>query len=85
MKLTDAQRGAITSAVIDYIDYCVNEDTDSLDIKDSKLSSLASGQLYNVLCLIYNTGAPDQTIQNKLDNKDWCAPKEVLQYIELTL
>ena len=85
MKLNDAQRGAIGSAVIDYIEYCVNEDTDSLDVKDSKLYSLANGQLYNVLCLFYNTGAPDPVIQEKLDNREWSSPKEVFQYIELTL
>ena len=85
MKLNDSQRFAIGSAVNDYIEYCVNEDIDSLDIKDSKLSSLADGQLYIVLCMIYNTGAPDTVIQEKLDNRERSSPKEVIQYIELTL
>ncbi len=85
MKLNDSQRFAIKSAVNDYIEYCVNEDIDSLDVKDSKLASLADGQLYIVLCMIYNTGAPDPVIQGKLDSREWSSQKEVIQYIELTL
>ena len=67
MKLEDWQAGPIASAVQNYIEYVINrdeykEDDIHNDCKD-ELESMARSNLYETLCMFFQTGAPDPEIE----------------------
>ena len=63
MKLEDWQAGPIASAVQNYIEYIIKrneykEDDIHNDCKD-ELESMARSNLYETLCMFFQTGSPD--------------------------
>lgn len=82
--MTDTQKSVIKATVNEYIKYCVNGDKDSMDPKEQKLQEIVEGHLYDVLCMFYDTGAPDPKIQKFLDSGKFDTAKKVIEYIELT-
>ena len=86
MKLEDWQAGPIASAVQDYIEYVVNRDSykeDDIynDYKD-ELESMARSNLYETLCMFFQTGAPDPDIEFNLVTRKWTDHTQVIKYIE---
>jgi hypothetical protein len=79
MKLTDIQKAVLNSTILDYVE-CKRKDPEN----DLGLLTQVEGHLYCVLCLIYNTGAPDPKIEINMSDGRWTTPEEVIQYIELT-
>lgn len=76
MKLNDIQRGAINSMFHDY--------TEAMQQDDYKLLSMAQSHAYSVLCLIYNTGAPDPAIEDGIETGKFKSSNDVIAYIEMT-
>lgn len=87
MKLKDWQEGPIVSAVAYYIKHTVSYEKNipnDTNPDHSELATLARGNLYDVLCLFFETGNPDPIIQENLDNEIWTSPADVINYIEAT-
>lgn len=87
MKLKDWQEGPIVSAVANYIRYTVSYEKNipnDTNPDHSALATLANDNLYDVLCLFFETGNPDPIIQKNLDNETWTLPADVINYIEAT-
>ena len=88
MKLEDWQAGPIASAVQNYIEYVINrdeykEDDIHNDCKD-ELESIARSNLYETLCMFFQTGAPDPEIEFNLMTGKWIDHTQVIKYIEAT-
>lgn len=88
MKLEDWQAGPIASAVQNYIEYVINrdeykEDDIHNDCKD-ELESMARSNLYETLCMFFQTGAPDPEIESNLMTGKWTDHTQVIKYIEAT-
>ena len=88
MKLEDWQAGPIASAVQNYIEYVINrdeykEDDIHNDCKD-ELESMARSNLYETLCMFFQTGAPDPEIEFNLMTGKWIDHTQVIKYIEAT-
>ena len=86
MKLEDWQAGPIASAVQNYIEYVINrdeykEDDIHNDCKD-ELESMARSNLYETLCMFFQTGAPDPEIEFNLVTGKWTDHIQVIKYIE---
>ena len=88
MKLEDWQAGPIASAVQNYIEYVIKrneykEDDIHNDCKD-ELESMARSNLYETLCMFFQTGAPDPEIEFNLVTGKWTDHTQVIKYIEAT-
>ena len=88
MKLEDWQAGPIASAVQNYIEYVITrdeykEDDIHNDCKD-ELESMARSNLYETLCMFFQTGAPDPEIEFNLMTGKWTDHTQVIKYIEAT-
>ena len=88
MKLEDWQAGPIASAVQNYIEYVIKrdeykEDDIHNDCKD-ELESMARSNLYETLCMFFQTGAPDPEIEFNLVTGKWTDHIQVIKYIEAT-
>lgn len=88
MKLEDWQAGPIASAVQNYIEYVIKrdeykEDDIHNDCKD-ELESMARSNLYETLCMFFQTGAPDPDIEFNLMTGKWTDHTQVIKYIEAT-
>ena len=88
MKLEDWQAGPIASAVQNYIEYVIKrdeykEDDIHNDCKD-ELESMARSNLYETLCMFFQTGAPDPEIEFNLMTGKWTNHTQVIKYIEAT-
>ena len=88
MKLEDWQAGPIASAAQNYIEYVINrdeykEDDIHNDCKD-ELESMARSNLYETLCMFFQTGAPDPEIEFNLMTGKWIDHTQVIKYIEAT-
>ena len=88
MKLEDWQAGPIASAVQNYIEYVINrdeykEDDIHNDCKN-ELESMARSNLYETLCMFFQTGAPDPEIEFNLMTGKWTDHTQVIKYIEAT-
>ena len=88
MKLEDWQAGPIASAVQNYIEYVIKrdeykEDDIHNDCKD-ELESMARSNLYETLCMFFQTGAPDPEIEFNLMTGKWTDHTQVIKYIEAT-
>ena len=86
MKLEDWQAGPIASAVQNYIEYVIKrdeykEDDIHNDCKD-ELESMARSNLYETLCMFFQTGAPDPEIEFNLMTGKWTNHTQVIKYIE---
>ena len=86
MKLEDWQAGPIASAVQNYIEYVINrdeykEDDIHNDCKD-ELESMARSNLYETLCMFFQTSAPDPDIEFNLMTGKWTDHTQVIKYIE---
>ena len=86
MKLEDWQAGPIASAVQNYIECVINrdeykEDDIHNDCKD-ELESMARSNLYETLCMFFQTGAPDPEIEFNLMTGKWTDHTQVIKYIE---
>ena len=88
MKLEDWQAGPIASAVQNYIEYVIKRDEYKEDdihnnCKD-ELESMARSNLYETLCMFFQTGAPDPEIEFNLVTGKWTNHTQVIKYIEAT-
>ena len=88
MKLEDWQAGPIASAVQNYIEDVIKrdeykEDDIHNDCKD-ELESMARSNLYETLCMFFQTGAPDPEIEFNLMTGKWTDHTQVIKYIEAT-
>lgn len=87
MILNEYQKCALKDAISSYLMYTVPYTSQGLCSADTELAdtlcSMAEHNLYSIMCVILETGKPEQTVLKNLDNKIW-GIDDVIKYIEET-